>query len=598
MKNKYVLKQTLSLIFIFLNLGISIAQKVIPNTIQANQNPTEVNDLLVQDCANATAQAELQVNNVRARLLAGGDFWWDANEGIYHVPKGGNGIPEVSAIFAGGLWMGGIDSGGNLKLAAQTYGSASGASDYWPGPLDDNGEVLQDQCANFDRFWQTTSGSINAHKNDWNDNGVIDGPVPGNILAWPGQGNPNFFDANGFFLPFATSGFAPFFDRNANGIYEPMSGDYPDIHEADQGIWWVFNDAGNIHTQTGGDQIHMEIQALAYAYSHSDEHINNATFYDLKLVYKSTEPIDSFYAGMWIDFDLGCSEDDYIGCDPDQNLAYVYNQDEYDGDINTGCQGVNTYTDNPPIVGVKILQGLKAIENNQEVDRGMSSFMYYNNGGSNPPPPPGTTDPASAMQYYNYLSSSWGDGTRLTQGGNGYDPASTDYTNYAYPNSPDDPNGWSMCSENDPGGDTRVIISSGPTAFQPGMVNNLCFAIVYEDNIDYPCPSLNPFHVAANTVELFYNSLTSTQEELADIPANIQFQPNPMSDYAKLIFDDLENQVQQVDVFSIDGRQVQSYGNISGSSLEIQRDNLSPGIYFYKLLTEDFKIHSGKFVVQ
>ena len=597
MKNTCTLKKLLSFSLLLFFTGFSIAQKIIPNTIQVNQNPTEVNALLLTDCNAAQALIDLEVNNVRARQTTGGDFWWDGNNGTYEVPKSTGGTPPVNAIFAGGLWMGGIDPGGSLKFAGQTYGRASGSSDYWPGPLDEIGTTSQDQCTNFDRFWQTTSGSINAHKNDWNDNGTIDGPVPNNILAWPGQGNPNFFDENGFDLPFATSGFAPFFDRNANGIYEPMLGDYPDIHEADQGIWWVFNDAGNIHTQTQGDQIRMEIQALAYSYSSSDDHINNATFYDLKLINKAIESIDSFYVGMWIDFDLGCHLDDLIGCDPSQNLAYVYDDDGIDGD-GAGCQGVNTYGENPPMVGVKLLQGLKDFENGQEVDLGMTHFMYYNNGGSNPPPPPGTTDPGGANQYYNYLSGSWADGTRLTQGGDGYNPASTDYVNHVYTDDPSDPEGWSMCSENLLPRDVRAIMSSGPIQLQPASINNFCFAVVYAPNLEYPCPSLDPLTEAANAVEDFYNTVTSTQEELADAPANIQFQPNPMSDYAKLIFDDLENQVQQVNVFSIDGRQVQSYNNISGSSLEIQRGNLSPGIYFYKLLTEDFKIHSGKFVVQ
>jgi len=29
------------------------------------------------DCQAATAQTELNINNVRTRLLAGGDLWWD-----------------------------------------------------------------------------------------------------------------------------------------------------------------------------------------------------------------------------------------------------------------------------------------------------------------------------------------------------------------------------------------------------------------------------------------------------------------------------------------------------------------------------------------
>ena len=39
------------------------------------------------DCANATNQVDQNINNVRARLLAGGDVWWDGNDGLYIVPN-------------------------------------------------------------------------------------------------------------------------------------------------------------------------------------------------------------------------------------------------------------------------------------------------------------------------------------------------------------------------------------------------------------------------------------------------------------------------------------------------------------------------------
>ena len=62
-------------------------------------------------------------------------MWWDLNDPKYIVPnvEPGKGIPEVSSIFAGAVWLGGFDDGGNLKMAAQTYRSAG--NDFWPGPL-------------------------------------------------------------------------------------------------------------------------------------------------------------------------------------------------------------------------------------------------------------------------------------------------------------------------------------------------------------------------------------------------------------------------------------------------------------------------------
>ncbi|MFN9712271.1 MAG: DUF1731 domain-containing protein [Planctomycetota bacterium] len=38
-------------------------------------------------CANSESQIDQSINNVRARLLGGGDCWWDFNDGRYVVPK-------------------------------------------------------------------------------------------------------------------------------------------------------------------------------------------------------------------------------------------------------------------------------------------------------------------------------------------------------------------------------------------------------------------------------------------------------------------------------------------------------------------------------
>ena len=99
------------------------------------------------DCAQSTGQIDMNINNVRARLLNGGDVWWDLQDGSYIVPnvQPGSGIPEVSAIFAGAVWVGGLDDVGNLKLAAQTYRDAT-STDFWPGPLTNIGTTAFDTC--------------------------------------------------------------------------------------------------------------------------------------------------------------------------------------------------------------------------------------------------------------------------------------------------------------------------------------------------------------------------------------------------------------------------------------------------------------------
>ena len=57
-------------------------------------------------------------------------------------------------------------------------------------------------------------------------------------------------------------------------MYEPYDGDYPDYNITgtndnaklfgDQTLWWVFNDKGNIHTETEAQPLGLEIHAQAF----------------------------------------------------------------------------------------------------------------------------------------------------------------------------------------------------------------------------------------------------------------------------------------------------------------------------------------------
>jgi len=53
-------------------------------------------------------------------------------------------------------------------------------------------------------------------------------------------------------------------------------------------------------------------------------------------------------------------------------------------------------------------------------------------------------DPSGAQEYYNYMSGLWRFQEPMTVGGNGYDLSSTDETLFAFPDRPNDPDGWSM----------------------------------------------------------------------------------------------------------------------------------------------------------
>ncbi|MBI1227625.1 MAG: hypothetical protein GC192_20495 [Bacteroidetes bacterium] len=476
-----------------------------------------------ESCTTAKAQIDLDINNVRARLLTGGDMWWDRSSGGYVVPKPLPGQPEVSAIFAAGIWMGGYDNGGNLKTACQTYGNNGGRSDYWPGPLSaGEGETTMKVCNDWDRFFEVKGMEIHEHLQRYQmalDGGPAysENEVPFSIITWPGKGNPYFYKNMLFDLPNSDQGSAPFFDQNGDDIYDPLDGDFPSLDHPgcndnpanfpDQLIFWMYNDEGGeaVHGETKGIPIRMEVHATAFAYSTLDQ-LNDMTFQQHRFINRAKEDIDSFYFALWVDPELGCYLDDYIGCSPERNMSYWYNEDAEDGQPGTDCLGLATYGTDIPAVGIDIFRG-PLDEFGNEVE--MSSFMYYNNTFG----PSGTSDPGTDVEFYRYMTGSWKDGTPLTYGGDGYDPTvATDIFPFAFPDAPNDTSGWSMCHPGPefptglPQYDRRIVQSCGSIILKPGAVNELVFGVVYAPNIDYPCPDLNKLFIADDAAQSIFDN--------------------------------------------------------------------------------------------
>lgn len=415
---------------------------------------------LAAGCDNPQAQIDIDINNVRARLFTGGDMWWDlfgTQSAYYYVPKDGG----VSAFFAGSIWIGGLDPSGNVRIAAQTY-RQSGV-DFWTGPLL-NGSIDAQTCREWDRHWKVTSDEIDAHRADYAEDGLINKPIPLSIREWPAVGNP-FIGIDDKFIA-RPYGLAPFVDVDGDGLYNPAAGDYPDV-PGDMAIWWVFNDMGNIHTETQGLPIGIEVQALAFAFQTTDE-INNMTFYRYTLINHATTSLTQTYVAKWVDADLGCYLDDYVGCDTALNLGYVYNGDN--SDENCGSKGYTaTLGMAPPIAGTDFFKGPWSPEDSTYL--GMSAFVYYNNDFSV------IGNPETFSHFYNYLIGKWKDGQPITCGGNGRGGAQP--CKYMYPSDPRDPTGWSECAVGNQPFDRRYLMVSGPFTLEPGAVNEVIVGAIW-----------------------------------------------------------------------------------------------------------------------
>ena len=169
-------------------------------------------------CNPSTSQTDLDVNNVRTTIMAGGDMWWDLSDAQYEIPKGG----QRNSMFAGALWIGGVDDGGQLKVAAMTY--RQGGNDFWPGPLNTTTATISaEECNKWDQHFKLERSDVEEHVARYGDQTYTEDMIPQSIKDWPAHPFENSPAGQDEFL-------APFFDLNGNGEYEPEDGDYPDYN--------------------------------------------------------------------------------------------------------------------------------------------------------------------------------------------------------------------------------------------------------------------------------------------------------------------------------------------------------------------------------
>lgn len=433
-------------------------------------------------CRPAEASIDLDINNVRARLMTGGDMWWDngTGEARYEVPKGS----RKNSLFAGSVWIGGYDEEDQLKVAAQTYRQTG--NDYWPGPIDPSTtDITEADCSEWDRFWKVSRETINKFRALAGKDAIIGDAEYEAIYQWPAKGNKNAVGRNqGPLTLHSGIEYAPFVDVDNNGDYDPLAGDYPAIL-GDQFIWWVFNDKGNVKQQSQTEGIGVEVQASAFAYSTKD-FLNDATFYNYRVINRGGLSLDSTYISTWTDADLGYYNDDYIGCDTVRGLGILYQGTSVDG---TGQ--VNSYGDRVPMVGVDFFKGpVKRETINGEVvstQLGMTAFTYYNNDGSV------VGNPNNGIEIYNYMSGSIRNGQRFSNDFKGPNTTSRAYgegpvTPFVFYGDPANRSEWSECTCGNPVGDRRFVHSSGPFRLEPGVVSDITIGAVWVNDVG-GCPN-------------------------------------------------------------------------------------------------------------
>lgn len=463
--------------------------------------------------------------------------YWASNNGVmFNNPlpgsTGGYFIPKdslVSAIFAMSPMITAEDVNGQLKGAVAKYQS----SDFFRGPIATDYNSPEFTSGGFAvAIWGMTKAAVDNHIVHWMDQGYV---VPNNIANWPANGNTS----NGQALLLA-----PFHDNNLDQYYDPADGDYPLIL-GDKATYVILNDTKGVHP-SGLDPMNVEMHLMYYQYENaSDPVLTQTTFVQTKLYNRGTIDLNNLRFGHIIDFDLGNPTDDYIGTNPTQQIAYVYNADLNDESF-SGNPG---YGVNPPAIGVISLDG--NLTSNVPVQT--------------------TNFPNTGIEYSNLMNGFDIDGNQIFDG-------SGAPTTYIFNQS--GASGWNEVTENNMPGD-RISASSHTVAnFPAGASLVYNHAIVYarsdEGTIFASVDSL--FDVAAHIQEFYDNSPSLSIHEIKNSNPDILIYPNPAKDQIRV--DGLTSGNYRI--IDLEGKEI-----LAGSldTAIIQVDILKDGFYILEIIS-------------
>lgn len=513
-------------------------------------------DVQAQDpgtCSPGVGEAQLDVGNVRARLLNNGNLFWQGSPAVYEVPKGsGN-----HAVFNAALWVGGLVND-SLRIAAARYGGY----EFWPGPLSASGTPPAD-CADFDNLAPLYREDVERYEQF--------GDVSHRLRDWAWQWGAPVLDGDG--------------DRSN---YNLAGGDRPELL-GDQTVWWVMNDMGNVHNSTDSQPLGLEVRASAFAFNTVGT-VGNTTFYRYQLQYKGTSLLDSAYVALFLDTDLGDFGDDLVGSDTTLGMGYTYNGRNEDGD----------YGEAPPALGISFIRGPRAFPDSLDNDRDgiidehderlrLTGFMYYNSSGNV------QGDPTTGPEYYNYMRSRWKDGVRLTFGGDGRSFSDVP-TAFAYPGDPVTRSYWSEFNADGRGNvntsaDRRFVVSMGPFRMEPGAVEDVVIAIVWsrgDSNLDSVRKLREDMaYIQAITSELLQPRAVAQKKGESFALGYHHNYPNPFSEQTTIRYSLEQREHVTLRIYDMLGREVttlvDAWQDAGWHAAAWDAASMAPGAYMYRL---------------
>ncbi len=79
---------------------------------------------------------------------------------------------------------------------------------------------------------------------------------------------------------------------------------------------------------------------------------------------------------------------------------------------------------------------------------------------------------------------------------------------------------------------------------------------------------------------------------------SVNFYPNPFSEQTILEFDNPNKEIHQLSIYDVQGRLINTYPEISGSKVVVERNGLPGGLYFFELESSEAFVASGKLIVE
>ena len=273
---------------------------------------------------------------------------------------------------------------------------------------------------------------------------------------------------------------APWVDVDGDGVYTPLPGgtDHPEFL-GDQVLWFVSNDGDPAYKLNfGTSPLNVEIQTTMFGFDRPDV-FGDMVFLKQLVINKGSDDLVDTYMGLWSDPDLGNAGDDFVGCDVELGMGYVWNDgaDSVYDNLSVGtpaagydffqgpmvdCDATEDCTEGAKMFGTRH-PGKKNLQ--------MSSFAFYINGDAT------YTDPADETEGYFYLQGLRKDGSAypVEIAGDLYDQRFCFYGDPATTHGTANPVDGNYASS----ADRRFLMSVGPFTMASGDSQEVVFGIFH-----------------------------------------------------------------------------------------------------------------------